>query len=205
MDARKITTDMALIAVFTALIVVFSVVPGINIFGPVPITLQTLAVALTALCLGPWRGAISVCLYLLLGIAELPVFAKGGHGIATFAGASGGYLLSFPIAAIVIGLAARWVLKRFSSAMPLLILLFGAALIGSILVVHPLGILGMARFFGAKKNFAQVVGMDLVFWPGDLIKSFLAAGVATSVLKAFPALFRSPVVSTPEATVEPLR
>lgn len=191
MDARKAATDTALIAVFAALICAFSIVPAIPLgIGPVPITLQTLAVALTALVLGPWRGFLATTLYLLVGIAGLPVFAGGTSGIVVFSKASAGYLISFPIAAIIIGYAARLLVRRWSETQTRLPLLFVAAIAGSILIIHPLGILGMYRYLHAAKGLSlgKVAMMDLAFWPGDLLKSFLAAGVASAVHKAFPAV-----------------
>jgi biotin transport system substrate-specific component len=70
---------------------------------PIPYTLQTLVVLLAGAFLG-WRdGAISQILYLLGGIAGLPVFAGGHVGLATLVGPSGGYLGAFPLAAMLVG------------------------------------------------------------------------------------------------------
>jgi biotin transport system substrate-specific component len=70
---------------------------------PIPYTLQTLVVLLAGAFLG-WRdGAISQMLYLLAGIAGLPVFAGGHVGLATLVGPSGGYLGAFPLAAMLVG------------------------------------------------------------------------------------------------------
>ena len=72
-------------------------------FTPVPITLQTLMVLLSGAMLGPYYGALSMIIYLILGAIGLPVFAGGSSGIGALFGPSGGYLLSYPIAAFVIG------------------------------------------------------------------------------------------------------
>ena len=88
--------DLAYVAVFAALIAAMSLTPAIPVAGlPAPITLQTLAVMLAGLCLGAWRGAAAVSLYLLVGLAGLPVFAGGKAGIAAFVGPTGGYLVAF--------------------------------------------------------------------------------------------------------------
>ena len=86
-DSAKTTpaTDLALIAVFAALIAAFSLTPAIPITGGVPITLQTLAVVLAGLVLGPWRGFLATLLYLAVGFAGLPVFAGGAAGLAVLA------------------------------------------------------------------------------------------------------------------------
>jgi biotin transport system substrate-specific component len=70
---------------------------------PVPFTLQTFFVLSAGALLGKRNGAISMCLYLILGIIGLPVFSGGTFGLAKIIGPTGGYLLSFPIAAFVIG------------------------------------------------------------------------------------------------------
>ena len=64
--------DLANVAVFAALIAAMSLLPAIHVGGLTPITLQTLGVMLAGLCLGPWRGAAAVGLYLAVGIAGLP-------------------------------------------------------------------------------------------------------------------------------------
>jgi len=70
---------------------------------PVPFTFQTFFVLLSGAMLGKRNGFLSMSLYLVLGIAGLPVFSTGGFGLARLLGPTGGYLLSFPIAAFVIG------------------------------------------------------------------------------------------------------
>jgi biotin transport system substrate-specific component len=70
---------------------------------PVPFTFQTFFVLLSGAMLGKRNGFVSMSLYLVLGVAGLPVFSTGGFGLARLLGPTGGYLLSFPIAAFVIG------------------------------------------------------------------------------------------------------
>ncbi|WP_347350274.1 biotin transporter BioY [Intrasporangium sp.] len=85
--------SIALVAVFAALITVAAIVPGIPVGSVgVPITLQTLAVMLTGLCLGPLRGGLAVLLYLVIGFVGFPVFTKGQSGLGVLAGPSAGYL-----------------------------------------------------------------------------------------------------------------
>ena len=72
-------------------------------FTPVPITLQTLMVLLSGAILGPYYGALSMIIYLILGAMGFPVFAGGSSGFGALLGPSGGYLFSYPIAAFVIG------------------------------------------------------------------------------------------------------
>lgn len=71
---------------------------------PVPYTLQTFFVLLAGGMLGKRDGALSMMLYLGLGVVGLPVFSAAGFGPARLVGPTGGYLLSFPVAAYLVGL-----------------------------------------------------------------------------------------------------
>jgi biotin transport system substrate-specific component len=178
----SVATDLALIAVFGALITAFSIVPAIPIGIGVPITLQTLAVVLAGLVLGPWRGFLATLLYIAVGLAGLPVFASGVAGPAVFAKPSVGYLLAFPLGALLAGLIAKlavnWQGFRRSAG-------FFAAGVAASVVVHALGILGLA-FGVAHLSLTAALVVDLAFWPGDLIKMVVAAAIAIAVHKAFP-------------------
>ena len=98
---RKISTqDMVLCGVFTTLIAV-----GAFIKVPVPVvpfTLQFLFTMMAGLLLGGRKGALSVGVYILLGLVGLPVFAEGG-GFWYILKPSFGYLLGFMLAAYVTG------------------------------------------------------------------------------------------------------
>ncbi|MFZ1411138.1 MAG: biotin transporter BioY [Micropruina sp.] len=186
------TTDLALVAVFAAVIAAFSLIPGIPI-GPVPITLQTLAVALSGLVLGPLRGFLATSLYLVVGFAGLPVFAGYTGGLGVLAKPSIGYLLSFPFAALVAGLLATWFVRKGFKGQYLW--LIAAGLGASILVVHPAGIVGLMTIL--KIDLAKAIAIDLPFWPGDVLKNVVAAAIAVAVHKAFPALLatRRPAIA----------
>ena len=195
---RSSTADLAYIAVFAALIAVFSLVPGVPI-GPVPITLQTLGVALAGLVLGPWRGFAATALYLLVGFAGLPVFAGGASGLGVLGKPSIGYLLSFPFAALVAGLLARWLGGRNPRLR--FLWLFLAGLGASFLIVHPAGIAGLMLILHI--DFAKALAIDLAFWPCDVAKNLVAAAIALAVHKAFPALLaqRVPVAAWRDPTL----
>ena len=176
--------DLAYVAVFAALIAALAIVPGFNI-GPVPFTLQTIGVGLAGLCLGAWRGFSAVLLYLLVGAAGLPVFAKGGAGLAPFVGPTGGYLIAFPLAALLAGFVATMALKRGLSASTPVIFFLGL-LLGRYLIILPLGVVGMMRAGGM--DFGKALGIDMAFWVSDAIKSVVVVILAYAVHRAFPRL-----------------
>ena len=136
-------------------------------FTPVPITGQTFAVLLTGALLGPRLGAMTLALYLLEGGMGLPVFAHGAAGAARLLGPTGGYLLSYPFAAALIGGLAERGWDRRPATM------LAAMLLGS-LVVFTMGAGWLAHFVGPAHAFT---GGVLPFLPGDMIKALLAAGL----------------------------
>ncbi len=102
---RSLAMDAVLIAAGTALV---SVLAQLAIpMWPVPITMQTFGVLLVGTVLGPWRGAISLALYLVLGLVGLPIFSDGKSG-SLLAIPSGGFIVGFILAAFLVGwLASR--------------------------------------------------------------------------------------------------
>lgn len=70
---------------------------------PVPYTFQTFFVLLSGALLGKRNGFLSMVTYLAMGSIGLPVFSGGGFGLARLLGPTGGYLLSYPLAAFIIG------------------------------------------------------------------------------------------------------
>lgn len=183
---RGRATDLALVAVMAGLVAVCAVAPPVPTGVGVPITLQTFAVLLAGLVLGARRGAAAVSLYVLVGLAGVPVLAGGTGGPGVLAGPTAGYLLGFvPAAAVAGALAglARHVAPRWRYGV-----LAGAALVAGLLVVHPLGIAGLVVRAGLPVPAAFAA--DLVFVPGDAVKALVAAAVAVGVLRAFPVLLR---------------
>lgn len=185
--ARAIApADLAYIAVFAALIAALSIVPPIPVGGfGVPITLQTLGVALAGLCLGAWRGTAAVALYVLVGAAGLPVFAGGTAGIGVLLGPTGGYLLAFIVSTFLLGLAAQAVLRRGVDRLTWLWLLLAAVAV-RLVVIWPIGVAGIARATGG--TVGDVWAVDLAYWPGDALKIVVAVLIAVAVHKAFPRL-----------------
>lgn len=154
----------------TALIVACARLPALPL-APVAVTLQSLAVLLSAALLGPWRGMAAVLLYLLLGIAGLPVFAGGAAGVAVLDGPSAGYLVAFVPAALLCGWLVRQVPNDGHPGRG--VWLFACGLGSSALLVHPLGIAGLVRALDI--DLARAVAIDLRFWPGDVLKNTLLA------------------------------
>lgn len=86
---------------------------AIAVPGEVPVTPQTLLILLPAVLFGWEVGAASAVLYLLAGGLGAPVFAHFTGGWERFTGTTGGYLLAFPMAALLVGWFAPTASERF--------------------------------------------------------------------------------------------
>lgn len=97
---RFSANNMALCALFSAFIAAgaFIKIP----FYPVPVTMQMEIVLLSGLILGSWRGAVSASVYMFIGLAGLPVFARGG-GIGYVLQPTFGYVAGFILGAYITG------------------------------------------------------------------------------------------------------
>ena len=82
---------LVLIALMTAVICVLA--PVSLPLGPVPVSLATFAILLTAYILGWKRGTTSILIYILLGLTGLPVFSAYGAGFSKIVGPTGGYII----------------------------------------------------------------------------------------------------------------
>jgi len=113
-------------------------------FTPVPFTLQPMVVLLGGAALGARLGATSQILYLMLGIAGLPVFAHAPElpqGVLRLMGPSGGYLMAYPLAALVTGwLAERGMDRRVWTAV--------LAMAAGLAAVYAGGVLWLAKDLG---------------------------------------------------------
>lgn len=181
-------TDVALVAMFAALITACAVLPAITIaVVPVPITLQTFAVLLTGAVLGPRRALLTLGLYLAIGMAGVPVFSMGRTGLAVLAGPSVGYVVAFPLAAAAVGILVGRIPAR-AGRKARVGLIFAACVVATVLVIYPLGIAGMVWRLDLTLGEAFVANATYI--PGDLIKCAAVAVTATAVLRAFPRLQR---------------
>ncbi|MDP8944770.1 MAG: biotin transporter BioY [Actinomycetota bacterium] len=171
-------TRVALMAAVTAVAAQITVP-----IEPVPFTFQVLAVILSGLLLGPRYGALAQAIYVLVGAVGVPVFAgfKGGLGIVF--GDTGGYLLAYPFAAAVAGLAARAVANDQRRQALLASLLCGCA---ALVVIYALGATWLSVIAGLSPAAALATGV-LPFVVFDLVKVVVAALVAVATAPAIAA------------------
>jgi biotin transport system substrate-specific component len=146
-----------LFAVATAISARLSaLVPG----SPIPLTMQVLVVVLSGLMLGPRDGLLAQALYLQAILAGAPLTAAGLGGPLAFAAPTAGYLLSFPVAALVagwLGQRARtgtWAWRALGS-------------LAALTVVYGLGMAWLAVYVGSVTSafglgVAPFIGADLL-------------------------------------------
>ena len=116
-------------------------------FTDVPFTFQPMVVLLGGLALGSKLALGSQVLYLLAGLAGLPVFAPSATlppGALRLMGPTGGYLMSYPIAALLVGaLAERGFDRRYITSV--------LAMLAGLAVVYGCGALWLA-FFAQERS-----------------------------------------------------
>ena len=178
-EKNKFTVrDICSAGIFTAFIAVCAQISIPMPYG-VPMTLQTLAVPFAGIVLGKKRGAASVLIYILLGAVGLPVFARFSGGPGVLFGPTGGFILSFPVVAILVGGGGR------RGALYLALGLATGAVVN-----YSCGMFFFAMVLSVeiKTAFAACV---LPFVPTEIIKLSLAYFLGTNIKKA---LMRSGVI-----------
>jgi|SRR5579872_258605 biotin transport system substrate-specific component len=136
---------------------------------PVPLTVQNLGVLIVGLLLGSRRGFAAMVLYLVEGMAGLPVFnPTGPGGVAQLFGFTGGFLLVYPFVAFIAG----YVFERGSKS-------FMRAAVAGLLAEIALFAGGLAWLYLLTHSLAKAAYLGLYwFAAAEVIKIMLAAGVA---------------------------
>ncbi|UOQ45044.1 biotin transporter BioY [Halobacillus salinarum] len=171
---------MVYAAMFAAIVGALGLLPPIvTPFTPVPITAQTLGVMLAGSILGAKRGGLSLLVFVLLIAVGAPLLAGGRGGLGVLLGASGGYVLSWPIAAFVIGYLVEMFWNKQNIA---LLILFN--FLGGIVLVYAAGISYLS--FVTETPWTKAAFAALIYVPGDAVKMVLAALLARQVNRVYP-------------------
>lgn len=174
MNNRRFTIkDMVLCGLMAAITGVFSQI-GIPI-GEVPINLALFSVFLTGGLLGSYKGAVSMVVYILLGAVGVPVFSAFRGGVSVLAGPTGGYIIGYLFAALVVGLFSSlwgqsfWKLCAYMAVGLALCYAFGTA------------------WFVILTGKGLVAALSICvfpFLPGDAVKIAVAAALIPRLRKA---------------------
>jgi len=152
-----------LIAALTAVLAQFS----IDLPGGLPFSLQPFGVFFAGLLLGPLWGGFSLLLYVLVGVAGAPVFSNGAAGIGYIFGPTGGFLVSFVVAAAVIGAVAHRSLDP-KPVTDLPVVAVTAGLFVGMAVIYAVGLPWFADIQGW--TLSRTAGFMAPFAVGDAVK-----------------------------------
>lgn len=168
--------ELCMTGVLTAVIVIMAQISIPMPLG-VPMTMQTFAITLAAVVLGAKLGGLATLVYILLGAAGLPVFAGFSGGFSHFVGPTGGFLISFPIMAFIIGLGIDY-RHKFKGA-------FVTFLILGTIINYVIGVV----MFCALTGSTVAVGLSacvLPFIPTAILKAILASVLGFAIRKRLP-------------------
>lgn len=168
--------EMCYIAMFTAVIAVMAQI-SIPLPMGVPLTMQTFAITLAAVVLGAKFSAYSTVIYLLLGAIGVPVLANFSAGLDKFVGPTGGFLISFPIMAFIIGYGVEHK-DMFKGAFVVFLVL------GTIANY----VVGVAMFCGLTHSSVAtgLTACVIPFIPTAIIKAILASYIGFIIRKRLP-------------------
>ncbi len=176
-DFRDLNTaTMTRVALMAAVTAVAAQITIPLPFSPVPFTMQVLAVLLSGMLLGARNGALSQIVYVLVGAVGAPVFAGFSGGLGVILGPTGGYLLSYPLAAALAGLAAGAAVRASRRRALVACFMWGCA---GLAVIYAVGAAWLSAVAGLPPLAALAQGV-LPFVPLDLVKTALSAAVATA-------------------------
>ncbi len=141
--------------------------------GPVPVSLGTLAIFITVYVLGMSKSVIAIVIYLLLGLAGVPVFSGFSAGPAKLAGPTGGYLIGYiPMVLIAGAVIDRYYKNRIVSAL---------GMIAATVVLYGIGTGYLAFSAGMTFGAALMAGVVPFIIP-DMVK-IAASAIIGPVLK----------------------
>ncbi len=144
---------------------------------PVAISMGTFAVLTIGAAYGPRLGLATILGYMALGALGMDVFQSSSAdlgGVAYMMGGTGGYLLGYVLAVLLMGWAARAGWDRSAGRMAL-------AMVAANAVIYVPGLLWLGQLYGWDQPILQ-----WGLWPflvGDALKLALAAMVVPGLWK----------------------
>ena len=176
----KLINKLALAFVFACLTGIFAQLRFYLPYTPVPVTGQVFAVLLSGVILGKWYGGISQGLYAALGVAGVPWFTGGKAGLEILTGVTGGYIIGFIFASLIIGWFTDRYIKSRSFAGLFSLMVLGIA------IIHLFGVVQLLLVLGVNVQKAIELG-SLPFIGVDIYKALIVSAIAAAIVpgKAF--------------------
>ncbi|WP_053956060.1 biotin transporter BioY [Inediibacterium massiliense] len=164
--------EICITSIFTAITAVLSQIAIPIPFSPIPFAPQIFAIYLSGIILGKKLGCLSQMIYVVLGGMGLPVFSNFSGGMQSILGPTGGFIISFPIIAYIIGYVSE---NNKSIWMKSVILSF------ALFVSYSMGIIQLSIV--TKMSIQKSTFLMLPYIPLDIVKIILAYGIGTKVKK----------------------
>ena len=143
-------------------------------YTPVPVTGQVFAVLLSGVILGKWYGGMSQGFYAVLGVLGVPWFADGKAGMEILTGVTGGYIIGFIAASLIIGWFTDSHVRSRGFISMLSLMLLGIA------IIYLFGVIQLSFVLGVNAQRAIELGA-LPFIGVDVYKALIASAIATAV------------------------
>lgn len=145
-------------------------------FSLSPIALQTMIVNLTGYVLNAKQAFMTMLVYLLVGLAGVPVFTGGSAGPGKLFGPTGGYIIGFLFTAVFLAYfrGEKYSFKRY-------------ALLGCVIgipLIYTFGVVQLKLITGMGWDKAIMTGA-LPFIPLDIVKCLAAAVIAYPINRIF--------------------
>ena len=165
--------NLCMIGLMTAVIIVMAQI-YLPLPSGIPMTFQTLGIMLAGMVLGAKKGTYATCIYIMVGLVGIPVFAGFTGGYQCLVSPTGGFILSFPALAYLSGIAVKYH-KRFK---------------GSVLLFLTLG--NLINICCGTIMFCIITGANIIaglttcvlpFLPITFIKIIIASIVGISIRK----------------------
>lgn len=179
------------VAVLSAIIALFAAIICIGCFmkiplGVVPIVLQNALCVLTGVMLGGYIGGAPTALFLLAGLAGLPVYAGGTSGIAVWLGPTGGFYPGYLLGAILAGFIAGRPSVDQRKPDWITIVRVSVAMVAGMVILYVPGVwrfanwaVGAGKVPADKSVMAYTMGACVIpYIPGDIIKCVVGIPVA---------------------------
>ena len=180
------TKELTLTALMAAILCILGPLSLPLRFSPVPISLTMIGIYLAVYAVGMWKGTVTVCLYLLLGLVGLPVFSGFSGGPAKLLGPTGGYLIGFIFTALISGFFIdRFWKNRLVSILGMILGIGVAYVFGTVWLAYVAGM-----------TFSQALAAGVIPYVGfDLIKIIILAIVGPELKKV---LIRADLITVKE-------
>lgn len=167
------TTTITQVALVSALQCVVSPFAIVFPFSPVPVSFATLMLYISVYILGKKKGVVSCLVYLLIGLAGIPVFSGFTGGVGKLLGPTGGYMTGYLFLVFIAG----WFVEKWNSR-----IIQGIGMLLGTLACYFFGSLWLAYQAGMSLAAAFYSGV-LPFVPGDVIKIVIGVIVGSHIKK----------------------